>query len=125
MPHQRPLYFVINLKRHGLKERKVAEERVKILLENALTLAEEDEKLALHQVDLARRIAKRYNLREQKVLKRYFICRYCKRSLIPGVKSKIRVANDRIKITCLFCNSTKRVILPSVIEKNKAGIKIK
>jgi ribonuclease P protein subunit RPR2 len=116
---------VINLRRRGVKERKVAEERVKILLESALKLAGDDEDLARRQVELARRIAMKYNLRNQKVLKRYFICRYCKKSLIPGIKSKIRVRKGKIKITCLVCGRTKRLILPLRHKNNNVGTKIK
>ena len=103
--------MIDSVKRPKEKERQIAEERVDILLHNALDLVQMDPGLAVKQVEMAMRITMKYNLRRQSLLKRYFLCRYCKRALIPSVTNIIRVKKGKLQITCQFCGRTKHIII--------------
>ncbi|MCX8176268.1 MAG: hypothetical protein N3E48_03430 [Candidatus Bathyarchaeota archaeon] len=96
------------------KKRKIVEvarERIEILMENAFKkMMENDEKLAQRYVYLARRISMRSRV---KIPRRWkiFICRGCKRLMIPGLNCRVRVQrrrNPHMALTCLMCGHVKR-----------------
>jgi len=59
-------------------------------------------------VELALRISKKCNVSMPQELKKSY-CKKCHCFLKEGVNSKIRVSGSILKITCLECNSTKKI----------------
>lgn len=92
--------------------RQIAKERIEILMEKALETMKEDSKLAQRYVELARKIGMRYRVRIPKKWK-MFICRGCKRLMIPGATCRIRIQRKRephVTLTCLMCGHVKRYL---------------
>ncbi len=59
-------------------------------------------------VELALRIGKKCNVAMPQELKKSY-CKKCHCFLKEGVNSKVRVSGSILKITCLECNSTKKI----------------
>tara|TARA_B100000949_G_C13975190_1_gene322777 strand:- start:175 stop:444 length:270 start_codon:yes stop_codon:yes gene_type:complete len=79
----------------------------------ALETAKDDVKLAQRQGNIARNICLKYNIRLP-YEKRQLFCRGCKKLIIPGINSKIRIggrSNKAIRITCLECGNIYRKII--------------
>ena len=95
------------------KQRKIAMERVKHLLDMA---SESSQKLSNRYVLLARKIAMKVNLRLPITLKRKF-CKHCGSYFRPGSNVRIRTRNGKIVYYCFECKKTYRV--PFTKEKNK------
>ncbi len=102
------------MRRNRTLERRIARERVEVLMSLASQVFREDRGLAKRYVELARRIAMRYNLRFPKRWKRWF-CRRCGSFLVPGVNLRVRCRKLRVVYTCLECGHVRRV--PYVREK--------
>ena len=82
------------------------------LIDYAVNTSAEDLALAKRQADLARKIMLRYNVRLD-YSRRRFICRGCKKLLVPGVNARVRVGPGKtpvVRITCLECGRTNRKI---------------
>lgn len=101
---------------------KIAEERINILFEMA------DEEFAQHPersnryVQMARNIAKKYNIKMPALWKRRF-CKECKSFLKPGENCRVRLSNSCVTIRCLECGNT--MIIPYVNEqKSRRRMKI-
>jgi len=98
------------LKRIREKRRKIAEERIKILLNLADSICTQDIQLAERYGELARKISMRTRVRIPAEYKwRY--CKKCKKLLFPGVNSTIRIRSKRyphIVIKCGMCNGINR-----------------
>ena len=96
---------------HRMKKkiaRKIAIERINILLELAqLRMNEGEEDLAKRYIDLALLISKKYNVRIPRDLK-YKICKRCHSFLIPGKNARVRLKKGKVVITCLKCGQKKR-----------------
>ncbi len=112
------------LRREKRLERKIARERISILLCKADESKFDNYELARRYVELARKIAMRYRIRLPKNQKRMF----CKRCLYPYRHDKIRVRirKSRIMITCLNCGFIRRIpikpaksVKPSRSKKNQ------
>jgi ribonuclease P protein subunit RPR2 len=73
-----------------------------------------DAALAKRYVELARRIAMRYNVRFPLKWKRFF-CKSCGSFLVPGVNLRVRCTKQRVVMTCLECGRVRRI--PYVREK--------
>jgi len=88
--------------------KKIAKERIKILINLAFEYAKKDLDLSRKYIELARRIGKRANVRLRK-LKRLF-CKYCNTPLIFGYTARVRLnkKTKTVNITCLVCNKVKR-----------------
>ncbi|MGP3668255.1 MAG: ribonuclease P protein component 4 [Candidatus Bathyarchaeota archaeon] len=89
----------------------VAKERIEILMENAFKrMMKHDEGLAQRYVDLARRVSMKSRVRIPRKWK-IFICRGCKKLMIPGLNCRVRVQrrrNPHVALTCLMCGHVKR-----------------
>ena len=98
----------------------LARSRVDILLAKSIETAKEDLNLAKRQARLSRQICLKYNLRLWYGDKQLF-CRKCKRFIVPGVTSRIRLGYSpkAVKITCSECGHIYRKLLKPRIEKNK------
>ncbi|EIJ65322.1 putative ribonuclease P protein component 4 [Candidatus Nitrosopumilus salaria BD31] len=94
--------------------RKIALERMQILIDNAITNARIDPELSQRQAFLARRISTRYKIRMPFDLRMVF-CKKCKSFIAPGINSRIRIGRASIKsirISCNLCGHTYRKIIP-------------
>ncbi len=94
--------------------RKIAMERMEILIENAISNAKTNPKLSQRQALLARRISSRYKIRMPYHLRMVF-CKKCKSFVAPGINSRIRLGRVSIKsirISCNLCGHTYRKIIP-------------
>jgi ribonuclease P protein subunit RPR2 len=93
--------------------RKIALERMQILIDNAISNTRTNPELSQRHAQLARRISTKYNVRMPYVLRIVF-CKKCKSFIAPGINSKIRLGRTSIKsirITCNFCGHTYRKII--------------
>ena len=87
-----------------LNPKKIADERVDILLGLAGKIAGTDPDRARRYVGLARRIGMRYSVRLGE--RRRLFCRKCLIPLVPGATAKVRIAKGGRKIVaCLSCGS--------------------
>ncbi|NOZ82282.1 MAG: ribonuclease P [Euryarchaeota archaeon] len=96
------------MRRNRSLERRIARERMEILMQLAEEVFHRDRKLARRYVQLARRIAMKYNLRFPAGWKRRF-CRRCGSFLVPGVNLRVRCRKLRVIYTCLECGHVRRV----------------
>ena len=93
--------------------RKIALERMEILISNAMSNARTNPKLSQRQAQLARRISTRHNIRMPYQIRMVF-CKKCKSFIAPGVNSKIRLGRTSVKsirISCNLCGHTYRKII--------------
>lgn len=105
------LTMTAHLRRESAKE--LALERIGILISNALKFASTNEILANEQAQLARKIAMRSRVRMPYVARQLY-CKKCKKFIIPGKGSRVRVGRTNtkcIRITCTMCRHTYRKIL--------------
>jgi len=94
-------------------KRKIALERMYILINSAISNAREDPDLAKNQADLARRISTHHRVRMPYELRMNF-CKQCKNFIVPGVNARVRVGRTNLKairITCNFCEHTYRKVI--------------
>jgi ribonuclease P protein subunit RPR2 len=94
--------------------RKIARERMNILLKLAEDNIKKDKELSRRYVSLARRIGSRCNVRLNKKDK-LAICKDCNSFLIPGLNCRVRTHSTRVVRTCLECGRERRV--PFIMEK--------
>ena len=98
-------------------ERKIAKERISILME----LAEKEsskgnQKRTERYVSLAKRIGTRYNVRFPRALKRR-LCRHCDALLIPPLNCRVRLTRGKVTIYCFKCQKFTRI--PYIREKKE------
>lgn len=87
------------------EQKEIAMERIEILFNLADDFAlSGNVKKADVYVELARKIAMRYNLRIPREYKRKF-CKYCYKYLLPSVTSTVRInpKEHRVEVKCLKC----------------------
>ena len=88
--------------------KKIALERVYILINNAISNARSNPVLSQRQASLARRISTHYRIKMPYELRINF-CKQCKNFIVPGINSRIRLGRTHLKsirITCNFCENT-------------------
>ncbi|NIM26408.1 MAG: RNase P subunit [Nitrososphaeria archaeon] len=93
--------------------KKIAFERMQILIDNAISNAQKNPELSQKQANLARRISTRHKIRMPYDLRIVF-CKKCKSFIAPGINSRIRLGRSSVKsirITCNFCGHTYRKII--------------
>jgi len=94
----------------------IAEERINILFSRA------DDELTQHPershryVEMARNIAKKYNLKMPVKWNRRF-CHSCHQFMKPGFNCRIRLINSSVVIKCLDCGHVARI--PYINEKKE------
>lgn len=94
--------------------KKIALERMHILVKQALSNARADPRLAQRQAGLAKRISTKYRIKMPYEIRMNF-CKKCKMFIVPGLTSKIRLGRSSLKsvrITCRYCNHTYRKVIP-------------
>ncbi len=93
--------------------RKIALERMQILINYAISNAKTNPTLSQRYAQLARRISTRHNIRMPYELRIVF-CKKCKSFIAPGINSKIRLGRTSVKsirISCNLCGHTYRKII--------------
>lgn len=93
--------------------RKIAIERMQILITNAVANSKLNPELSERQANLARKISTRHKIRMPYFMKMVF-CKKCKSFICPGLNSTIRMGRSQtksIRITCHFCGHTYRKLL--------------
>ena len=93
--------------------RKIALERMQILITNAISNAKTNPVLSQRQASLARKISMRYKIR-MPYDQRMVFCKKCKSFIAPGINSRIRLGRTSVKsirITCNLCGYTYRKII--------------
>jgi len=96
-----------------LGAKKIAMERMEILIENAISNARINPKLSQRQASIARRISTRHKIRMPYNLRMVF-CKKCKSFIAPGINSRIRLGRASVKsirISCNLCGHTYRKII--------------
>lgn len=94
--------------------RRIAAERMRILLYEAASNALADPRLAARQAAAARRIAMRHRVKLPYELRACF-CKKCKSFVPPGAGSRVRIGRSAVRAlrtTCLLCGHTHRRIIP-------------
>ena len=94
--------------------RKIALERMELLIENAVFNARKNPKLSQRQALLAKRISTRKKIQMPYHL-RMFFCKKCKSFISPGLNSRFRLGRSNLKsirISCNLCGHTYRKIIP-------------
>ena len=93
--------------------KKIAMERMQILIDSAISNARTNPKLSQRQAFLARRISTRYKIRMPYYLRMVF-CKKCKSFIAPGLNSRFRLGRTSVKairISCNLCGHTYRKII--------------
>ena len=103
--------------------RELALERMKTLVQIAISNARTNPELSQKQAQIARRISTKHKVRMPYELRLAF-CKKCKSFIAPGINSKIRMGRTSIKsvrISCNFCGHTYRKIIQksSTTKKSK------
>jgi ribonuclease P protein subunit RPR2 len=93
--------------------RKIALERMQILINSAISNAKINPDLSQRQASLARKISTRHKVRMPYELRIVF-CKKCKSFIAPGINSRIRLGRASVKsirISCNLCGHTYRKII--------------
>ncbi|MHA1639306.1 MAG: ribonuclease P protein component 4 [Candidatus Heimdallarchaeota archaeon] len=94
-------------RREQNKIKKIALERITILLTRADAIYKTDQELALRYGQLARKIAMKARVKIPPKWRVRF-CRNCKSFLYPGITARVRLkkssTHSRLLYTCLLCN---------------------
>jgi ribonuclease P protein subunit RPR2 len=101
----------MRLERNVAKQ--IARERIEVLLNRALESMHANAELAQRYVEIAKKIGMRYKVRIPKQRK-LFLCRGCKKFLVPGINCRVRIQQKRephLALTCLECKHVKRIPL--------------
>jgi len=88
----------------------IALQRIRRLFNLAVENIHSDPDLAQRYVEIARKIAMRARVRMPREYRR-LICRHCKRFILPGVNSRVRIQQRRephVVVTCLLCGGRMR-----------------
>ena len=94
-------------------KKEIASRRILILFENAISNARNNPQLSQRQAQIAKKIAMRFKIKMPWQIRSSF-CKKCKKFIVPGINSKVRVGRTNVKsirITCNFCTHTYRKII--------------
>ncbi len=98
--------------------KQIATQRVSNIIDTVLK--SKDGSFSDQNVRLAKRIIEKYKIKIPFELKILF-CKNCKKFIVPGNESTIRIGRSRLKalrITCKLCGYTYRKILESTKKEN-------
>ena len=96
-----------------MNTKKIALRRIRRLFNLAMDMVHTDPDLAQRYVEIARKIAMKARVRLPREYRR-LVCRRCKRFILPGVNSRVRIQPRRephVVITCLICGGRMRILL--------------
>ncbi len=89
------------------KQKYIARERIKHLINLAGKTFSKFPKRADHYIQLARKVAMKARVRIPSPLKKRF-CKHCYRFLLPGVNCRVRTRGDKVVYYCLHCKKYMR-----------------
>ena len=94
------------------KKKIIAKRRAEQLLQHAIYNTKNDVRFAIIQANIIRNLCTKFNVRLD-FSKRMLFCHKCKRFIVPGFNSRIRLSKIRksINITCLFCGFSYRKMI--------------
>jgi len=98
-------------------QKKIGLERIRIIYSNVILYASENPEISRRQIEVARRILLKFNIRLPYPYKLFF-CNKCKSPIIPGVDSKIRICHVpklHVKIVCLKCGGVYRKFVAKAV----------
>ena len=101
--------------------KQIAQQRIKILFQQAKETFRENPQLSKRYIEIARRIAMATRMRLPTVYRRQ-ICKNCHSLLVQGENCRVRVRQRRephVVVTCLSCGHKTRMPLRQKKEKNK------
>ena len=90
--------------------KKIARQRIHRLFQLAKDVIHEDEQLAQHYINVARRVSMASRVRIPREY-RWQMCRGCKKFILPGVNCRVRIQQRRephVVITCGYCGKHMR-----------------
>ena len=93
--------------------KRIAAERIEILLNKALEIIRDEPDLAQKYFKLVRKLCMKYKVKPSNKWK-LLICKKCKKLIIPGLNSRVRLQKGRephLTITCLLCGHFRRIII--------------
>lgn len=99
--------------------RKIAKERIRILLRKAERAYTENTKRAQRYVEIARRIGRKSKVRMPSEWRRR-ICKGCNSFLQPGLSCRVRLRKRReahVVVTCLICGRRTRFLTKKRVEE--------
>ena len=90
--------------------KEIAAERIEYLMENAISIFSSNPELANRYVAMSRKYSMAAKVGIPEKYKR-FICKKCKKLMIPGISRRTRLHSrkkkgSRLVITCLNCNNS-------------------
>ena len=94
-------------------KKEIATKRIEILFTNAVSNARLEPDLAERQALLAKKISMKYKIKMPYEIRSCF-CKKCKKFIVPGINSKVRIGRSNVKsirVTCNFCTHTYRKII--------------
>lgn len=97
----------------GGDTKRIALQRIEVLFQLAKEKIHDRPDLAQRYVEIARKIAMRTRL-HLPLEYRLYLCRQCKRFILPGVNSRVRLQPRRephVVVTCLNCGRIMRIPL--------------
>jgi len=97
----------------------------KSLIDYSVKTSANDLALAKKQMELARKVMLRFNVRLDYSHRR-FVCHGCKKLIVPGVNARVRLGRGKpptIRITCLECGHTNRKIPENGLNRQNRGAK--
>ncbi|RLI96685.1 MAG: ribonuclease P [Candidatus Aenigmatarchaeota archaeon] len=95
------------MKRSPAKEKKIGKERIERLFKLAAEDFHEHPERADRKVELARKIAMRYNIRLPRDLKRKY-CKKCYKYLEPNVNCIVKKRPGYTTVKCLLCGNVSK-----------------
>ena len=104
-----------------VKQKYIARDRVRKLIELAERVFSKNPKQACHYIKLARKVSMKARVRIPSDLKKKF-CKHCYRFLKPGVNCRVRTKNEKVIYYCLNCKKYMR--FPFLREKKARKKKI-
>ena len=90
--------------------KKEALEKIKILFSEAEMQFSKNPSLSDRYVDIARKLAMKFNIKMPRELKRKF-CRHCYSYLVPNKNCRVRIHKSRVVYSCLNCKKFMRFVL--------------
>lgn len=97
----------------GGDTKRIALQRIQVLFQLAKENIHDRPDLAQRYVEIARKIAMRTRL-HLPLEYRLYLCRQCKRFILPGANSRVRLQSRRephVVVTCLDCGGIMRIPL--------------
>lgn len=99
--------------------RRIAEERIITLFDEAKKEFSNDRKLSNRYIELARKIAMKYRLKIPSGLQKQF-CKHCYSFLLPGKNLRIRTQKGHLVYYCLECKKFMRFPYTKKRTENKS-----